>query len=89
MTYERHTSPIWCSPIYSFPGDGQYSLTKYEIAVFGGYVISISTLFAAANDFDISIDDKTFEQSKRAASAAGLIDDFLGNGSDINSANEL
>ena len=46
-------------------------------------------MFAAANVLDISIDDETFERSKRAASAAGLIDDFLDNGSDINSANEL
>lgn len=89
MTYARHTSPIWHLPIHSFPGDDQYSLAEYERAVFGGYVSSISTLFAAANVLDISIDDETFERSKRAASAAGLIDDFLDNGPDINSANEL
>ena len=89
MTYARHTSPIWHLPTHSFPGDDQYSLAEYERAVFGGYVSSISTLFAAANVLDISIDDETFERSKRAASAAGLIDDYLDNGSDISEANRL
>lgn len=89
MRHARSASPVWHLPVYSFDGDESCSLLDYERAVYAGYVSSVSTLCGAAEAYDVSIDDETFERWKRCASAAGLIDNYLDSSEDISSTNNI
>ncbi len=73
-------------PAHAFPGDEAIASTVYGQCITSGYISSVSTISGAARGFGLAIDTETLERWKRVGSAAGLLDDFLDESPDQESA---
>ncbi len=73
-------------PAHMFPGDEAIASTVYAQCITSGYISSVSTIGGAARGFGLAIDSETLERWKRVGSAAGLLDDFLDESPDQESA---
>lgn len=85
----RARSVDMLSPVHVFPGDETIDSELYTTVIFSGYLSSVSTLTGGAIGHNLNVDTETFERWKRVCGAAGLLDDFLDESNDYQSAGSL
>jgi hypothetical protein len=85
----RQRSADFLSPVHAFPGDDAVDSETYARAMYGGYVSTVTTLYGGASGFGLKIDQETFERWKRMCAAAGILDDFLDESPDMQTACDL
>ena len=71
---------------FAFPGDEIIENSLYQEVVRSGYVSSVSTISGAARSLGVAPDNETVERWKRIGASAGLLDDFLDDSPDRDTA---